>query len=178
MPHKEENTEFTPDTYPPFPEGAEFPTVELQTISLKRLLDRDEAELDRAFEAFKTRGFVYLELAGPEAGETILHGADDICRVAERVFELPVEEKHKYLPKVRTCCESHRASPRYLLITRPSVLQNKELFGYVLIAAPDSISLTDLLLKLQDQRRHDRGQDRHPRHGRVLQREQERYDRA
>ena len=60
MPHKEEYSEFTPDKFPPFPEDKDFPTVELQTISLKKLEQNDEAEKDRAFEAFKTRGFVYL----------------------------------------------------------------------------------------------------------------------
>jgi len=107
MPHKEENHEFTPDLYPPFPEGKEFHTVELQTISLKKLEANDEAEKERAFEAFKTRGFVYLELAGTENGNTIVQGADDVARAAERTFALPMEEKKKYMPG------------------------NKELFGYV-----------------------------------------------
>lgn len=94
MPHAEEYTEFTPDKYPPFPDG-DFNTVELQTISLKKLLDNDDPEQDRVFEACKSRGFFYLELAGCEPGEIISKGADDICRVAERFFQLPQEEKDK-----------------------------------------------------------------------------------
>jgi len=99
MPHKEIHAEFTPDQFPPFPDDSQFPTVQLQTISLKKLEDGDEAEQARAFEAFKTRGFVYLELAGTENGETILHGADDVARAAEQTFALPVDEKLKYQPR-------------------------------------------------------------------------------
>ncbi|KAK4549511.1 hypothetical protein LTR36_006508 [Oleoguttula mirabilis] len=114
MPHKEENSEFTPEQFPPFPEDKDFPTVELQTISLKKLEENDEAEKDRAFEAFKTRGFVYLELAGTEKGDTILHGADDVARSAAQIFGLPTDEKLKYKPV------------------------NKELFGYKMVGATNA----------------------------------------
>jgi isopenicillin N synthase-like dioxygenase len=107
MPHKEEYTEFTPNEYPPFPDSSEFPTVELQTISLQRLIDHDGNEEQRVFEACKGRGFFYLELAGPEEGETILKGAEDIARVGERFMALDTEEKMKFTPN------------------------KKELFGYV-----------------------------------------------
>lgn len=97
MPHAEEtSTEFTPDLYPPFPN--ELPAVELVTLSLKKLTDNDETEENRAFEAFKTRGFAYLDLLGTEDGDTIVKGADDICRVAEQIFRLDTDEKRKYLP--------------------------------------------------------------------------------
>ncbi|KAK4634261.1 2-oxoglutarate-dependent dioxygenase [Fulvia fulva] len=96
MPHAQELSEFTPDHYPPFPESAEFPTIDLETISLARLQDGDPRELDRVFEACKSWGFFYLELPGCEQGDTIANGADDICRVAEKVFHLPLDEKLKY----------------------------------------------------------------------------------
>ena len=99
MPHKEEYTEFTLEQYPPFPEGAEFPTVELATISLQKLQDHDPTEEDRVFEACKGRGFFYLELAGPEAGETILKGSEELARVGERFMALPTDEKMKYTPR-------------------------------------------------------------------------------
>nr|POE75514.1 oxidoreductase vrti [Quercus suber] len=105
MPHAEEaRAEFSPDQYPPFPAG--FPTVELVTLSLAKLTDDDAVEKERAFEAFKTRGFAYLELPGTDDGDTIAQGADELCRVAEQIFRLDAEEKRKYLPR------------------------NKELFGY------------------------------------------------
>ena len=100
MPHKEEPAEFTPNEYPPFPDGPK--TVELQTISLQKLLDHDAAEEDRTFQACKGRGFFYLELAGPESGETILKGSEEIARVGERVMALPMDEKLKYTPVKKT----------------------------------------------------------------------------
>jgi len=114
MPHKEENSEFTPEFYPDFPSGPQFPTVELETISLKKLESNDEAEKDRAFEAFKTRGFVYLDLAGCQNGDTILGGSTDVARGAERTFSLPTEEKMKYQPT------------------------NKSLFGYKMVGATNA----------------------------------------
>lgn len=154
MPHAEDYSEFTPDKYPPFPEDSGFPLVTLETISLAKLEADDTAEKDRAFEAFKTRGFVYLELAGTEKGETILHGADDICRVAEKTFGLPLEEKLKYKP------------------------QNKELFGsVVLTTCPNLPPLLTSTPQLQERRRNQRRQSRHARHGRFLQRQQKRHAR-
>lgn len=96
MPHAENVTEFTPDDYPPFPDSAEFPTFELETISLSKLLQDDQDEQQRVFEACKTRGFFYLDLANCESGETIRHGADDICRVAERFFSQPLDDKSRF----------------------------------------------------------------------------------
>ena len=98
MPHKEEYTEFRPDEYPSFPNGPDFPTVPLETISLQKLLDHDSTEEDRVFEACKARGFFYLELAGSEEGETILKGSEDLARVGERFMALPMEEKMKFTP--------------------------------------------------------------------------------
>ena len=102
MPHKEEYTEFRPSEYPPFPEGPDFPIVDLQSISLQKLIDHDQTEEDRVLEACKGRGFFYLELAGPESGETILEGSGDLCRVAERFMALDTDEKMKYTPRQKT----------------------------------------------------------------------------
>ena len=102
MPHKEEYTEFTPGFYPPFPDDPRFPTARLQTTSLKKLLNEDILEQDRVFEACKSRGFFYLDLTDCESGETILRDADNLCRVAEKTFALPLEEKEKYKPLPRS----------------------------------------------------------------------------
>lgn len=97
MPHAETYTEFRPSEYPPFPSSPDFPTVELSTISLQKILAHDAAEEERVLEACMGRGFFYLDLAGPEAGETILQGAEDVVRVAERFMTgVPEEEKLKY----------------------------------------------------------------------------------
>ncbi|KAK6218006.1 hypothetical protein LQW54_003064 [Pestalotiopsis sp. IQ-011] len=98
---KDKYTEFTPELYPPFPEG--LPTVELETIPLAGLLAGDPAEQDRVFEACKGRGFFYLDLreAGAEEGRVLLDGAEQIARVGEETFELPVDEKMKYAQGAR-----------------------------------------------------------------------------
>lgn len=93
---KDKYTEFTPELYPPFPE--DLPTVELETIPLAGLLAGDPAEQGRVFEACKGRGFFYLDLreGGAEEGRVLLEGAEQIARVGEETFELPVDEKMKY----------------------------------------------------------------------------------
>ncbi|KAK4506638.1 hypothetical protein PRZ48_000370 [Zasmidium cellare] len=96
MPHAEDYTEFTPDQYPSFPSSPDFPTIDLETVSLKKIQENDPAEQDRMFDACKNWGFFYLELPGSEQGEVIKKGADDACRVAEKVFQLPLEEKMEY----------------------------------------------------------------------------------
>lgn len=96
MVYAESNSEFVPESYPPFPEH-EFKTVPLETISLKKLLEKDAAEEDRVFEACKTRGFFYLELSDCKEGSIIEDGAYQIASLGERIFYLPAEEKSKYL---------------------------------------------------------------------------------
>ena len=148
MPHKEEISEFTPDQYPPFPEGEEFPCVELQTISLQKLVEYDAAEEDRVFEICKGRGFFYLDLAGPESGETIRRGCEQIGHVGAQTMALPMEEKLKYLPK------------------------QKQLFGSVVHVTCGN---NDILMRWQVQNRW-RDQSRcyrRTRYGRIFQREQE-----
>ncbi|KAH9828441.1 putative iron ascorbate-dependent oxidoreductase family protein, partial [Teratosphaeria destructans] len=99
MPHKEDFTEFTPDRYPPFP--TDLPTVTLDTLSLRLLERQDPTEQARAVHAFKTRGFVYLDLAGTDHGATLLTGATHIAQAAERTFRLPLAEKLAYKPGPR-----------------------------------------------------------------------------
>lgn len=98
MPHKEDNADFTPELYPSFPDDPQFPCVELQTISLQKLLDHDAAEEDRVFEICKGRGFFYLDLAGSESGEIIRKGAEEIAHIGAETMALSMEEKLKYLP--------------------------------------------------------------------------------
>lgn len=98
---KDKYTEFTPEHYPPFPDG--LPTVALETISLQGLLDGEPEERSRMFEACKGRGFFYLDLraGGSEAGRILLEGAERIARVGEETFDLPVDEKMKYAQGVK-----------------------------------------------------------------------------
>ncbi|KAF2857393.1 Clavaminate synthase-like protein [Piedraia hortae CBS 480.64] len=90
--------EFDPSSYPPFPSSPSYPCVSLSTISLSALESHSPTEESRAFEAFKTRGFIYLDLSSSPNGEAILHGSETIGRIAEETFSLPLDEKLKYLP--------------------------------------------------------------------------------
>lgn len=96
MPHAEQNSEFTPGEYPPFPEGLK--TIELQTISLSKIQNGDTTEQDRMFEACKSWGFFYLDLSNCPQGETIHTGSEEIARVGEKFMALPLDEKLKFIP--------------------------------------------------------------------------------
>lgn len=96
MPHKEYVSEFAPGSYPPFPIDSDFPTIDLETISLRKIQHGDDTEHNRMFEACKDWGFFYLELPGAAEGDTIAAKVGDVARVAEQVFQLPAEEKSKY----------------------------------------------------------------------------------
>lgn len=77
---------------PPFPEN--IPTAPLLRISLEKLLQRETAELERFARACEDLGFFYLDLTGP--GDSLLADADQLFRVGEELFDLPLEEKSKY----------------------------------------------------------------------------------
>ena len=91
---KDQYTDFTPAKYPPFPDG--LPTVELQTISLNKLLQGNPEEQSRVFEQCKGRGFFYLDLTDSDTGRSITAGAEQIARVGEETFDLSLDEKQKY----------------------------------------------------------------------------------
>jgi isopenicillin N synthase-like dioxygenase len=82
------------DLFSSFPD--DVPTAPLVTINLQRLLNNDNEEHGRLFEASKSLGFFYLELSGCEAGETLLYGSDDMFNLIERFYAIPLEEKRKY----------------------------------------------------------------------------------
>ncbi|PVH96967.1 Clavaminate synthase-like protein [Periconia macrospinosa] len=96
MPHKDDNVEFIPSRYPPFPDGLK--TTHLETISLAKIQIGDGAEQDRMFEACKTWGFFYLHLLDSDQGRMLYEGSENIARASEHVFALPLEEKAKYPP--------------------------------------------------------------------------------
>ncbi|KAJ5980592.1 hypothetical protein N7481_007890 [Penicillium waksmanii] len=79
---------------PPFPD--DVATAPLLRLSLGKLLAGDLAEYERLFEASVDIGFFYLDLQDSEQGESLLDDADDLFRVGESLFELPLEEKVLY----------------------------------------------------------------------------------
>lgn len=77
---------------PPFPDNV--PTAPLLRISLEKLLQHDEAEIQRFVRACEDLGFFYLDLTGP--GNSLLAQADQLFGIGEELFNLPIEEKAKY----------------------------------------------------------------------------------
>lgn len=66
----------------------------LLRLSLEKLQQKDEAEIERFIRACEDLGFFYLDLSGP--GKQLLDGASKLFQVGEALFDLPVEEKQKY----------------------------------------------------------------------------------
>ena len=86
------------DFYPaPFPE--DVPTIELEKISLCKLLNGDEAEAKRVFNICTSTGFFYLDMLDHATGRRIWRSVCNICRDShDRLSNTPMEEKLKYKP--------------------------------------------------------------------------------
>lgn len=78
---------------PPFPD--DVPTVPLLRLNLQQLINGDAAEEEKLWKACCELGFFYLDLRSGD-GEGLLKAADELFRLADGVFDLPVEEKQKY----------------------------------------------------------------------------------
>src|SRR5690349_17525552 len=77
---------------PAFPDNV--PTAPLLRLSLVKLLGRDPQLVKRFVNACEQLGFFYLDLSG--AGDSILADADQLFKVGEQLFDLPLEEKKQY----------------------------------------------------------------------------------
>ena len=83
----------------PFPE--DVPTIELEKISLSKLLNGDEAESERVFEICKMtgRGFFYLDMLDHAIGRQIWRSACIICQLGRhRLSTITIEEKRTFKP--------------------------------------------------------------------------------
>lgn len=80
------------DNAPPFPD--DVPTAPLLRLSLAKLLQRDNEEVNRFIRACEDLGFFYLDLSGP--GDSLLADADELFKVGAALYDLPLEEKQKY----------------------------------------------------------------------------------
>ncbi|KAF2154649.1 putative 1-aminocyclopropane-1-carboxylate oxidase [Myriangium duriaei CBS 260.36] len=108
MPHNIEDDDLEINDLPPFP--ADVATVPLLRISLSKLLMGDQTEVDRLWKASCELGFFYLDLTphsgtstngtrtavGAESNGALLSNVDELFKIGESVFELPVSEKVKY----------------------------------------------------------------------------------
>lgn len=79
---------------PPFPEDVD--TAPIATISLAKLLSKDEAESASALEACRTHGFFYLNLMSTPLGDDLLSEAEELLQVSHQAFDHAVEDKRQY----------------------------------------------------------------------------------
>ncbi|GKZ24016.1 hypothetical protein AbraIFM66951_010514 [Aspergillus brasiliensis] len=79
---------------PPFPSN--IPTAPLLRLSLSKLQARDTTETHNLLQACKDIGFFYLDLQDTNEGTNLLHNADKLFPIGERLFDLPLDEKKKY----------------------------------------------------------------------------------
>ena len=84
------------DLYPkPFPN--DIPTIELQTVSLSKLLSRDDEEAQRIFRILKDPGFFQLDLTDDPQGVEMLRDVVECHQLAKKLFTtLPLEQKLEY----------------------------------------------------------------------------------
>ncbi|SMQ48830.1 unnamed protein product [Zymoseptoria tritici ST99CH_3D7] len=94
----EQEEDLSIPSLPPFPSN--IPSAPLLRINLSRLLASDPEETSRLFSACRDLGFFYLDLrsasSGDISGDTLLDSTDDLFRLGEQVFALPVGEKQQY----------------------------------------------------------------------------------
>lgn len=79
---------------PPFPN--DVPTAPLLRLSVGKLLQRDDEEVERFCRACEEIGFFYLDFRDSQHGKNILEDADKLFKVGEHLFELDLEKKQKY----------------------------------------------------------------------------------
>jgi len=109
----EEDDEFAFDDLPPFPENV--PTAPLLRLNLNRLLQGNEQETEKLWNACRDIGFFYLDLRDGQAGKRdslqeeddeavasqldgngLLEDAARLFTLGEKLFMLPTEEKQQY----------------------------------------------------------------------------------
>lgn len=84
--------------YPkPFPE--DLPTIELQSISLARLLNDDAEEARRLFHICTHEGFCYLDLTTHPKGIKLLDDAHQVHKAGVEAFKTPMAEKYTFKPR-------------------------------------------------------------------------------
>lgn len=81
----------------PFPEG--LPTIELQSISLAKLLNEDTDEAHRLFHICTHEGFFYLDLTTHPKGIKLLDDAHNVYRSGVKAFKTPMKEKYTFKPR-------------------------------------------------------------------------------
>jgi isopenicillin N synthase-like dioxygenase len=77
-------------------DSSAFQGADLPIIDLSKLLEGDLVTKSRLLAACQEVGFFYLDLQSPSGGAT-LRQVEDLFDTAQKIFDLPVEEKSKYV---------------------------------------------------------------------------------
>lgn len=84
----------------PFPDG--YPTIELPQISLRKLLEGEDEEIETIWSICKSTGFFYLNLTDHPQGIKFWNDGVDTCEVGQDTLaKLPMEEKLAYKARDR-----------------------------------------------------------------------------
>lgn len=85
------------DYYWPEPFPSDARTIELESISLKKLVDHDPEESARLFHICTNLGFCYLDLTTHDKGLELINNAHILHDVAKTVFiDTPMEVKKEF----------------------------------------------------------------------------------
>jgi isopenicillin N synthase-like dioxygenase len=113
MPHSDHSTSPQRESFPDLPTFPDnVPTAPLLRISLQKLLDHDEEEQNRCWQACCELGFFYLDVRTSSThtninsnnatiestidGDTLLQDVNRLFEVMRAFFNLDVEDKSKY----------------------------------------------------------------------------------
>ncbi|KAL5338644.1 hypothetical protein BJX70DRAFT_388516 [Aspergillus crustosus] len=124
---------------PPFPD--DVPTAPLLRLSLKDLLARNEAEIQRLGEACVELGFFYLDLRDAGAVAQILENADKLFEIQAGLFNLPLEEKQKYDLSSRKSYFGYKAQGA-AVVDRQGTLDRNEFYN---VSKDDIIGVSEPL---------------------------------
>lgn len=82
------------DRCPPFPKNV--PLVNLTRLSLSKLIDNDDLESKRLFQAGTETGFFVLDLRNSTEGEVMLRDTEKVFNLNEELYELGQAELMRY----------------------------------------------------------------------------------
>lgn len=90
------------DDFVPVPFPNNVPTIELEKISIAKLLSDDQSECHKIFEICGSTGFFYLNMMDHPKGRQLWEDACHACRVGKQVLpERTIEEKKTYKTRDR-----------------------------------------------------------------------------
>jgi isopenicillin N synthase-like dioxygenase len=79
---------------PPFP--SDVPLAPIARISSAALLSKDDSTGTAVLKATQTAGFFYLDMTDSPSGQELLSEAEQLQRLSQTAFTMPLEEKLKY----------------------------------------------------------------------------------